>query len=274
MSLPRLNWSKDGTILYELNNDTNLKTSYQQASTSILDGDVYTSDTIGSISSNSTYNFLFNFPDSITINKIGFKIANPSSWDGEVWKLWGSSDSTDGVDGTWEELLDFNRPSVITYTEYTVEISGITWLRGPTVNKDQSWYNFSIFGEYENANIELWDALGTEKLSYEYLFSETTLIENSSNYSGCKQFKIKNSSTMAKDYTITISPLRYGGDLIISDYVSLSTDGGTTKSPSVTIYSVQPDTLSDDVIDLWTDIEQVNNPADGWHYFSIEVQEI
>lgn len=270
MSLPRINWGKDGTALYELDN-ANIKTAYIQDDKNILDGDLYKSDTIGKKNATGSYNLLLNFPDTITINKIGIKISNPSSWDGEQWSLWASSDSTDGIDGTWTEVYEFARPTVYAYTEHVVEIIDIRWLKGPTVNNSQTWYNFSVFGEYTDPDFELYDSNGTERLSSDYLFTETTNISNVSDYSGRKQFKVKNDTDTPHTYTITLEPLKYGGDIIISNYFSLSVDDGTTKAQSVTTSEVAPGELCEEIVDIWTDLLAIDNTGDGWHYFSINI---
>jgi hypothetical protein len=272
MSLPRINWSNDGTLLYELDH-ANIKTAFIQNSKDILDGDLYKSDTIGKLNATTTYSLLYNFPDTITINKIGFKISNPSSWEGEQWSLWASADSTDGVDGEWIEVYTFARPSTYTYIEHTVDIQNVKWLKGPIVNSSQTWYNFSIFGEYTEPNFELYDANGTSKLNTENLFSETTTISNVVDYSDRKQFKIKNTTDTEHSYTVSIEPLKYGGDLIITNYFSLSSDNGTTKSQTVVTSTVAPGELCEEVIDIWIDLLAVDNTGDGWHYFSINVVE-
>lgn len=268
MSLPRINYSKDGTKLYRYNFSTNTKAIISSDDMSVLDSDIYTANQV-SFSSNS---LMFNFPSSINIDKVGVKFNQPSRPSG--WQLSYSADSTDGIDGTWIDVPQTFSHTNNTYTEWEILLNSIKWLRLPSADIDGACYNIFIFGEYENSTFEIWDANGSGELNTEVYPFGITGVTSYTDYSDKKQFKIKNKTDFTKNYNITISPVRYGGDSIISNYFSLSLDGGTTKASNITLYNVEPGAFSAEVVDIWTDLLSTNNPGDGYHYYSILIEEV
>lgn len=275
MSFPRINYAKDGTRLYCKNLNTNTKIAYAQGSLNILDGDTTSTSYVGKASNETNYRILFNFPDLINISKVGIKTM-PASGTGQMTNLsiLYSSDSTDGIDGTWVEHNTLFSANDAEYTEWEINISNIKWIAMPSFSGVNSFYSIFIFGEYISPRFEVWDVNGTQELkSGDFTFGITNISSNY-DYEGKSSFKVKNTTEYTKNYSISILPLKYGGDTVITDNFFLSKDAGVTKLQSITIYDVLPNTLSQDIIDIYASILAINNPGDGNHLYTVVVEEV
>lgn len=281
MGLPRINYANDGTKLYSYFPSAATKTIHLQDDINILDGDIYVTSNIDSNpSTNGNYHLMWNFPSGIQIDKIGVKQCFNDSGGSPILTpvtglgLWYSNDSTDGIDGTWVEYESTFSATRATYTEWDVNITSCKWLRGPLCTQNYNWYNIFIFGEYTDPSFEIYDAAGTIELNATDYPLGVTSISSLYDYSNRQQFKIKNKTAYTKNYSISITPIKYGGDAIITNNFSLSIDGGTTKSQTVILYNIAPNSLCNEIIDVWVDLLAENNTADGYHYYSVVIEEV
>lgn len=262
----RIHWAFDGTLAWEGLSSTSTKTALSAATMNFLDGDT----TQGSfLNLNSSHDrFIFNFPGSVQIDKVGIR-----SYDsGRNFSLEISNDSTDGFDGTWTEVLSlsgYTTGGVMQF--YSPTATSALWLRINVSGNSLRAYNIQLFGEYDSPRFEFWNTAGTAELTAEYPLAMANA-PNLDDYAGTAQFKLKNTDSVQHDYSLTIKAVRYGGDTTISDNYTLSTDGGSTKLATVTISALAAGSLSG-VIDVYGDVLKANNPADGYHYFVVDLTE-
>lgn len=149
-------------------------------------------------------------------------------------------------------------------------IQNCRWLKD-THNSNYNYYNraIHIFGEYQAPLYELWKVDESLELTDEYPLVMPDA-PNDTDYSQRIQFKLKNIDTSSHSYSLSIVAARYIGDSLITNYYKLSTDGGATKLTTVTITDLAAGAFSG-AIDIWGNVIKANNPADGLHYFGIEV---
>jgi hypothetical protein len=95
---------------------------------------------------------------------------------------------------------------------------------------------------------------------------------NFEDYSGTQGFRLKNTDSEAHSYALVLQNAKYGGDTVITGNFTLSKDGGETKNGSLAINNLAPDEMSD-VIGVYGDVLIADNPADGYHWFVVQVQE-
>ena len=220
----------------------------------------------------SHYNFMANFPDSVSIDKIGIKHQGS----GEV-TIKVSSDSLDGIDGTW---ITYSIGSINNneYTELSAPVTEAKWLR-VLVNHiefgSDNCYALWLFGEYQNPRFEIWDETETNKLNtVNYPMSDSFITAyNDTDFNETASFKIKNLSGSAKAYTVSIGAIRYDGDTFISTYGRVAEDDGVLDwNTSITTASVPYEGFSNP-INIKYEFLKANNPADGYRYFTINVPE-
>jgi hypothetical protein len=263
----RINWSKDGTQAYSYSIGSNTKSALSSAQSQILDGDIYKDAAVG-IGDGMGCELMLNFPDTLSINKIGIK----HNYNNSTVRLFVSSNSLDGIDGTWTEVINGTYTNSTVYQEFSCDSTSCTWARIRISSGGYpGTYCAFVFGDYQAAAFEYWDSTAVAKLSVDYPF---TFVDapNNFDYSHRTQFTIKNTDSSAHTYTINITPVRYQGDSFITNYFTLSKDGGTTKNTTITTASVAADTCSE-VIDIWAIFTKAQNLADGFHYFSIQAME-
>jgi hypothetical protein len=130
---------------------------------------------------------------------------------------------------------------------------------------------FFLFGEYASPLFEYWDENESAEIDDNYALSFVEA-ENNLDYNESLAFKIKNTDSIDHTYTLELIATRYGGDSVITNFFTLSNDGGITKPTTVTTASIPAGGFSE-VINVYADIPAGNNPADGWHYFSVKVND-
>lgn len=261
----RIHYYFDGTKVYRQHKDTGVKEEISTTNKQILDGDTYSSSSYSGLYGSDDYQLLMNFPDTIQISAIKFKASGTTAFD-----VWVSTDSTDGWNGTWTQVLDSNYTPAYAYQIFNPTVLNAKWLR---VYPPNVGYIFCLhlFGEYQSPRFEFWNSAGSAELSAEYPLAMANA-PNLQDYAGNAQFKLKNTDSSTHSYSLSILAVKYGGDAVIADHYKLSTDGGTTKLGTVTVTALAAGALSG-VIDVYGDVVKAHNPADGYHYFVIDVTE-
>ena len=263
MALPRIRYSVDGTVVYQLSL-TGVKDVFSSDSKYKIDGDQYKDD---NVEIGARY-LLFNFPDTVQIDKVGLKMYSAQS---NISFLI-STDSTDGIDGSWSTLLTDSLDYAYTYQEFALTPTNATWLK-LTQSGGFDGTHFKcvhLFGEYQNPLFELWNTGESAELNtVEYPISLPDA-PNTGAYSQYFAFKLKNVDASQHNYSLNLSQLRYGGDSTITDNFKLSTDSGSTKLATVTISALGAGLFSSEVR-IYGDVSQVNNPANGKHYYSLKI---
>jgi hypothetical protein len=261
MTYPRKDYWFDSNIkVYDLNTNTNTKTLLSAANYKIWDGDVAVTDTY----QNTNSGVLFNFPSLFHISQLGLKVNGAVT--GIIFS--GSADSTDGIDGTWTQIMSTNLPSAV-YTLTAVTEMDLTWLKA--TNSYSPKFCVHLFGQYVTPRFEFWASNGSAKLNTLNFPLSTPNAPNNAIFTADQAFKIKNLSGGARSYAVSIRPIRYNGDTLISNNYFLSLNGGTPAT-TVNITSLADGTLSQ-VIDVLATVSVANNLADGRHYFSVDVVE-
>lgn len=259
----RIHWAFDGTLIWRMTGAW-ARTALTATEKSIADADA---------SLNSEVNLdpddylLFNFPSPVAIDQVGLKMGNATA--NIVFAV--SSDSTNGQDGTWDEVLTESLTTANVLQFFSPTATPATWLRiffPATTTRVKSC---QLFGEYQAPRFEFWNAAGTAELTDNYPLAMASA-PNLDDYFGNAQFKLKNTDSVPHDYSLTIKTVRYGGDTVIADNYKLSVDGGTTKLQTVVVAGIDPGELSG-VIDVYGEVVKANNPADGYHYFVVDVTE-
>lgn len=264
----RIHWATDGTNLWSYV----AATMVRRAAASLDQRQRIDGDLLGTISTylngDNRDSFVFNFPHPLTLAKIGLK-APDSLTGGNAFSIQISSDSTDGMDGTWTTLASNQTYSAGTYTTYSVTPTACSWLRIHHPSSYFQPYALHLFGDYATSPpFEIWDAAGSAKVTADYLDFGTCL--NTVNNNKTVGFQIKNTSGATKSFTATVTAIHYGGDVLSGGAVTLSTDGGNTKNSAVTISNLADNTLSG-VITFCLDLPASSNPADGIHYIAADV---
>jgi hypothetical protein len=258
----RIHWAFDGTLAYSIDQGIGSRTAMPAATMNRFDSDPTQATKVGFGLSET---LAFNFPSPVAIDQIGIRAAGNYAFTAQV-----SSDSTDGVDGTWEEVGYFAYSNFPALQFFAPTATAATWLRLIFPNNAE-YYNLFLSGEYQAPRFEFWNAAGTAELTSEYPLAMASA-PNLDDYAGSAQFKLKNTDGDPHSYSLTIKAVRYGGDTVITDNYKLSVDGGTNKLLTVVVGSIDPGNLSG-VIDVYGEVAKANNPADGYHYFVVDVTE-
>jgi hypothetical protein len=262
----RINWSVDGSLGYRINVGSQTRWAMSGSDMTKLDGLPIYNNT--SLDLNGIYGAGINFPSTLYIEKISVILTKASTLSASV-----SSDSTNGLDGNWTVVA-----SGVSYSSplFALDIpidATCTWVRFAQSSSIGFVDEFHVFGEYDSPSFEFWNLSETQELSDGY----SLLLENAQNhsdYSDYEPFKIKNTNTdgVPHSYAITVTPIKYGGDSLITNYFTLSEDNGATKVSTINIVELQPGAFSAE-LRVYADIPAVNNPADGYHYFTVKVVE-
>jgi hypothetical protein len=259
----RIRWSKDGSQFFGSTTDTAPTKILDSTSPAFLDGNndfnVYT----------WKYHALLQLATPVKVVRVGLRFASAPASNLIVR---GSADSTDGYNGTWTDLFTYSNSLAIDKL-YEFAVSGVVckWIKLWQLPNQCALKTLHVFGEYQSPRFEFWDAAGTSELDNDYPLAFENALK-SADYSHIETFRIKNLDAAAHNYTVTVEPVRYQGEAFITDYARLSIDGGTTKVTSISIAGLAAGALSG-VISVCMDFAKTNNPADGPHYFAINVTE-
>lgn len=264
----RLHWAFDGSKLYNYNSTLETKSAaVSQSDMDILDGDaaiasyVYDSDFCA-------YR-LVNFPIPVNLTQIYFK----HNYDITPFYIYTSTDSTDGLDGTWALSVNSSY-TANSYSSYSLAANNVTWIRiSASAYNARRTYCLHIFGEYATPRFEFWDSAAANELTGDYplVLSDAP---NTSDYHGTTNFRIKNTDgTNTHNYSLTIRKVKYTADDVIASYYTLSKDGGSTKNATITLSGVAGGSCCSETLSVWGDVTVAHNPADGYHYFVIDVTE-
>jgi hypothetical protein len=265
MAASRIRWAFDGTLFYTYTPADSIKNLVGASAYYILDGDIYVNPGVDVTAWYTSH--LWNFPCSIKLEKIMYRISATPNAQG-VWTV--SNDSTDGFDGSWTTV---NSDSMVGGTNQVFVFDPVVdarWLKGTY------WYQFGrilsfmhIFGQYQSPLFEFWNNAADAELTADYPLSLANA-PNDSDYAGSLNFKIKNTDSSTHSYSLTIVPVKYNADAIITDHFTLSTDGGSTKLSTVTVSSLGAGNFSGS-IGIYGDVTKTHNPANGLHYFAVHV---
>lgn len=265
MPLPRLHWSVDGAAYKWSKELTAVAGTFTSNERAILDG---SSTSIDAVAVDD--GFIVRLGGSTNVDRIGVRISCGGGPVSAIVQY--STDSTNGIDGTWGTLTSVSVPTEapIQYAEYTFAPVTCAWLRcSPVQGWSSTLFSFFIFGEVVSPAYAFYDAAGNAQLNtaaYPLAFSAAG---NAADAHQQIAFNIKNTSlTTPHVYELTVNGY-VSTDTAITDYFKLSLDAGSTKLRTVTTPSVAAESMC--AVTLYMDLPAANNPADGYHYFAIDV---
>lgn len=257
----RIKYSKDGSVGYAYNVDTNtMGKTLSAAEMTVIDGDNLVATEVV-INNNDLLSI--NFPSAFTLSKIIAKIdRNVGTFD-----VYSSTDSVTGLDGdgTFNSMLtttSYTTPNYTTYTP-TSNNAGITWLR---VGPFEDPLCLHIFGDYDSPRMEFWDSGEVAVLTGDYPLDFGNIL-SSADFDSYLAFKIKNLSGGARTYTVTVGANKYGGDTTVTDNITVQEGaGGTPAYPSITTASVANGAFSAEIRINYS-LLGASNPRDALHQF-------
>lgn len=271
----RIHWSFDGTQAYAVNTVSGVGTRHtltavqrNQLNDLPQAGYGYNIGALSDPYGAQANALIFNFPSPVEIDKFGIFEVSPEIFTVEV-----SNNSTNGLDGAWTVVGSAVANAASAYSEHAVSIQSASWLR-LTTTVGTWWGSCScllLFGEYTTPRYEFWEDDNSAELVDNYPLL-MPIAPNHEDYHGVLGFKLKNTHSEAHNYSLIIKAVNYAGDATITNYFTLSKDGGQNKAASIAISNVAAGSFSE-VIEVYGDVPQANNPADGYHYFVIEVIE-
>lgn len=274
MSLGRIYYSKDGTIAWALHPGDVTRGQMSSGNLTKIDSDPNNSQWV------SLYDHVWagrgiawNFPVPVSVSKFGFAMGSGGSLGSFLVQY--SLNSTTGLDGTWTTLSGPTTHPASTYLEYSFSPVSTQWLRFHCNSPigTNGLRAVLIFGEYTSERFQFWDVTETIKLSTDSNYPLSLPdAPNNTLYGNYKSFKIKNNDAATHSYTVYIDALKVGGDSIVSNYFRLSSNGGGTKTTTLTISNLAPGAFSTE-LRLYVDVPSANNPADGYHYYAVRVEE-
>jgi len=266
----RLRWSVDDCTAYMWTTSSGVKSLMTAGNEEILDGDQYSGNTVDFTGKG----LMIHLPGTVAINTMKLKFNQSST----SIKIEVSTDSTDGLDGTWSTVINNGTYLTPNYTTFSMNDALATWIRLSNTNGG-SIYCAHVFGTYTSPKIEVWRADKAAEYTSEYPLAFPN-IPDSANFSNYVDFKIYNKDGSAHSYTVTVGAVKYNGDAVITNYFKLSLDNGVTKATSVTARSEAnvaipvPSNGYSQTIRLYADILKQNNPADGYHFFTLVITEV
>lgn len=248
---PQMLLDMDGTICY-LSTDAT-KTTMTDVGNSVLGimGDWNVTTLADTYSSNQVYNryltYLFPQPRDITDYSLRF-VCNDFA-NAKYRTLRYSTDTTNGVDGTWTVALA-NLDSWHNANATNIRVTEPLALTGvkavdlfysnlTSTTRSVSLYNFNLFGDFTPTGIVFWDSAIDQQMLGSNFDLEDTIYDQSY----VKQFRLKNTDTTLTANTITVSS---PATPIIGNTRSgleFSTNG-TNYSSSVVIASLAPGVIS------------------------------
>jgi hypothetical protein len=270
----RLYYSKDGTIVWAVREPWTNRILLPQGTLDILDSDpTWTSGTDGTGNGYERGIWLIiNFPVPMIIDKVAITFVMSATVTAEV-----SSTAWDGLTDPdeWTSVLASTAiVGGITPVELEITPVAASWLRvkiSTGMSLSSVLRRFFLFGEYNTPLFEYWDENETAEINDDYALSFPEA-QNNIDFNESLAFKIKNTDAVDHTYSLELTATRYGGDPPITNYFTLSNDGGSSKLPSITTANVIAGEFSE-TINVYADVPAANNPADGWHYFSIKVND-
>lgn len=274
----RINWSKDGTKAYTIQTNNSIS-ELNSTNKDLLDGDpAWTGGEVGAGWGNEGTRLAFNFPQPITIDKIQLMHTCDG---GNTHVMDVSSNSTNGVDGSWVTVESGSIGSGLYVQTFNITTpTEARWFRirvyGGSAGSYFRWQRWCMFGEYSNPYIEYWDATESALITDNYEVFDTATKE--SDYTFFKSFKIKNvhPDLQTHSYSLLIDPLWYGGDSFITNYWSLSDKGAATvpgdKVTTLALTDIPYNGFSAE-IRVYGDFTIAQNPANGYHYWYVRTTE-
>lgn len=266
--MTRLLWSRNGASGY-MQSYLGALTLQPQSVINKIDSDLYQTVALTAEINNQTY-FTINLPATATVSKFGFKYVrgyfNPGNF--EI----STSLSDDGVTGyTNFYNVDANN-TLNAYFEVTGSPRQCKWIRMRSTGDTLSIITFFVFGYYNDSpelNYKFYNVDGvTELINTDYPLTFTP-IGNKSYTPKTLDFKIKNVDSLPHNYTVTVSALKYPSD-VVTNYLTLSY--GASATPSIQINGIASNDFTN-TITLHADLQPAQNPADGIHFFYINVVE-
>lgn len=273
--MTRIIWSRNGASGYK-QSYLGALTVQTQTVVNKLDSDFYESTTMADAVASDQY-FTINLPATATIEKLGLKYIKSFYNSGSI--IIETSLNNDGITG----FTTFYSGACV-YNDYH-EVSGAPvqckWIRIRTAAGGQGFFlsNLFLFGNItltgnESIHYKLYDLdLLTELTSPDYLLDYGN-IGNRENFLTALQFHIYNDFNFNKTYILTIVPLKYPTDSVITNNVKLSYAGAGFESALSQIqFTVNANSFSD-TVSVFANIESINNPADGKHFFYVDIVEL
>jgi hypothetical protein len=228
----------------------------------IADGDTLVSN---SVPGGANQGYLMNFPNTIKIEKIKLNCNYTIAM-----ILYISNDSTDGFDGNWTTVNSSSTTANVYGTFNCSPVNDTKWLKIYFDTPGNVYLRcLHIFGTYQSPLFEFWDDSESARFTADYPLSLADA-PNDADYAGTLNFKLKNTDSGTHSYSLTIVPVKYNADAIITDHFTLSVDGGSTKLLTVTVSSLGAGNFSGS-IGVYGDVTKAHNPANGNHYFAVHV---
>lgn len=226
----RIHWAFDGTVASSI--ETSAKYALTTNQKYFLDGDQYSLDMFGV--TNREY-FIFNFPDTLLLDKFAFRRSPDGTSYWAYIQAWVSTNSTDGFDGTWTEVLAQTAYATtdITYRTFSFTPINATWLKikPPQAYSDLIYHSRSIhiFGEYQAPRFEFWDTTETTKFTANYPLDMADA-PNYADYNGSISFKLKNVDSSTHSYMFDLNPIKWNDTLDITKDSTINNYFQITKS--------------------------------------------
>ncbi len=159
------------------------------------------------------------------------------------------------------------------YQEYSCVLQDCRWLAFRCLYQGFTLYAIHGFGDYIAPRFEFWNVNETEQLNVGEIPLIMPPAVNNVAYHQYLPFKIKNTDTVTHSYSLTIKPLRFGGDPVINDNFKLGKHSeGYMKSGTIVLGDLAPGAFSEE-LRASADIMAIDNPADWLHYFVIDGSE-
>lgn len=272
----RINWSKDGTKVYQANTGTANKLPLAQTTMDKLDSEPWT----GSLANKAELELIaggeylcFNFPSLVTIDHLA--IMSPVSYLAQLeYSLDTDTTEVPGLLGTW---VAFNagetHPALEYYEHAPISPISTQWIRIAAAHWYTDNYAIHLFGSYDAPRFELWDNEAIPAPITDPSFLDFLSAPSDIEYNATRAFTIRNNDTSPHTYTVTVDQQEYSDIPFVTETFLVSDDGtGANKAVSIITAEV-PGPGTSAVITVHAQILPSDNPGDGKYYPKVTVTE-
>lgn len=266
----RIKWSNDGSQLYSFSGFS----IPSKSTVSTQNAQKFDSETEGYQISATSINdgFLILFASPINLTKLDIfayqtviPAANPFHLTVKA-----SSNTTTGFDGGWSDIGIVSASGTYTpsLTGYNYSASNITGLKfmlsDSSINGLCYIQQLFLYGSYVNSPVSYYDSTGTYELSGNYPVQFNNLYAGK-DYQATIDFKIKNNTTSAQNYSVSAYSTKTTGDSFINN-IKIVNNSVTASTVAVTGI---PGGGFSNTLKVFANIPSSANPADGLHFFGI-----
>lgn len=235
MSSKRIHWAFDGTVASFWTYNYTIYGVLTSGNRYTLDADASHTDLVD-CETDDKWGVVLNFPDTILLDKFTVRgyPGNPHQAQNLPILVDVSSNSTNGIDGTWSTVY----AGTISYTaENIVSITPVSckWFR---IRSTDTYYGYTgmqlrqlnIFGEYQTPRFEFWDTTETTKFTANYPLDMADA-PNYADYNGSISFKLKNVDSSTHSYNLNLNSIKWNDsidkvkDATIDNYFQITKAG-------------------------------------------------